>query len=182
MLFQELGKMKRTTIMSSIVMIAIGLIMIMIPVRYMSPLISVMGYALLVGSVAEILAYLESKKALINYIYLTGAIAAGLLGMYVLIIRSDVLVLMRLLFGVWLLADGIYNLYSAVTYARRAGSKVWGTLTVLSLIDITQGVILMICPWWYTPAQLKPVIGIMLLISSVISIIRVVLTWPIRNE
>lgn len=182
MLFQELGKMKRITIMSSIVMIAIGLIMIMIPVRFMSPLIYVMGYALLIGSVAEILAYFESKKALINYIYLTGAIAAGLLGMYVLIIRSDVLVLMRLVFGLWLVADGFYNLYSAVTYARRAGNKVWRTLTVLSLIDITQGVILLICPWWYTPAQLKPVIGIMLLISSVISIIRVVTTWPIRNE
>ncbi len=181
MLFQELGRMKRNTIMSSIIMIAIGLIMIMIPVRYMGSLISVMGYALLIGAVAIILDYLESKKVLINYIYLTGGIAAGLIGIYVLLVRSDILLLMRLLFGLWLFADGLYTLYSAVTFARRAGSKVWGTLTILSAIDLTEGVLLLLSPWWYTPAELKPVIGCLLLVSSVISIIRVALTWPIKN-
>ncbi len=181
MLFQELGKMKRDRIMTSIVMIAIGLIMIMSPVRYMAPLVSVMGYALLIGCTAMILDYFESKKALVNYIYLTGAIAAGLLGLYVLLIRSDILLLLRLLFGLWFLADGLYAYYNAVTFARRAGSKVWGTLTLLALIELVEGVILLISPWWYTPAEIKPVIGIMLLVSSVISIIRLILTWPIKG-
>ncbi len=181
MLFEELGKMKRDRIMSSIVMIAVGLIMIMIPVNYIGPLVSVMGYALLIGSAALILDYFESKKALMNYIYLTGAIAIGLVGMYVLVVRSDILLLLRLLFGLWLSVDGVYSLYSAVTFARRAGSKVWGTLLLLSLIETAEGVILLLSPWWYTPAEIKPVIGIMLLASSVISIIRVMLTWPIKN-
>ncbi len=181
MLFQELERMKRDRIMTSIVMIAIGLIMIMSPVRYMGQLVSIIGYALLIGCTAMILDYLESKKALMNYIYLTGAIAVGLLGMYVLLIRSDILLLLRLLFGLWFLADGMYAFYSAVTYARRAGSKVWSTLTFLALIESAEGVILLIGPWWETPAEIKPVIGIMLLVSSVISIIRLVLTWPIKS-
>ncbi len=181
MLFQELGKIKRDRIMSSIVMIAFGLIMIMIPVRYVGPLVSVLGYALQVIAVVMILAFLDSKKALMNYIYLTGGIAAGLIGLYVLVIRSDILFLMRLLFGLWLFGDGLYALYSAVTYARRAGSKIWGTLLLLSLIELANGVVLLICPWWDTPAELKPVIGIMFLVSSVISIIRLVLTWPIKG-
>ncbi len=181
MLFQEIGRMKRSAIMSSIVMIAIALIMIMSPVRYMGPLISIMGYALLVLSVVMILDYLESKRALINYIYLTAGIAVGLIGLYVLLIRSDLLLLMRLLFGLWLLAEGIYTLNNAVTYARRAGSKVWGTLTLLAVIELVLGVVLLFGPWWDETAELKTAIGIMLLVSSVISIIRLVLTWPIKN-
>ena len=43
MLFQELGKMKRTWIMRSIIMIAIGIVMIMCPVRYMGLLISALA-------------------------------------------------------------------------------------------------------------------------------------------
>ena len=40
MLFQELGKLKRSSIMTSIIMMAVGVLMIMCPAQYVSALVS----------------------------------------------------------------------------------------------------------------------------------------------
>ena len=181
MLFQELGKMKRTWIMTSIIMITIGIVMMVCPVRYMGMLISVMGYLLLVGSAVMILDFLSSKKVLINYVSLTAGLLVGVLGVLVLVERREVLRTLSLLFGILLVLEGINDLFNAFLYARRAGRAAWWILALLSVLTIVFGVILLINPWWDTPAVLKSVIGGMMLFSSVVSIIRVILTWPFRN-
>ena len=43
------------------------------------------------------------------------------------------------------------------------------------------GLVVLINPWWETPVKLKTAIGVMLLFSSVVSIIRVVITWPFKS-
>lgn len=182
MLFQELGKMKRSWIMTSLIMIAIGVVMIMCPVSYMGMLVSILGYVLLIGASTTILDFLSSKKVLINYIYLTGGLITGLLGLYVLLMRNEVLLILKLIFGLMLVVGGINDLRTAFTYARRAGSGVWKALVALSLVSIVFGVILLINPWWDTTEALKMVVGVMMLLSSVISIVRVILTWPFKNE
>ena len=182
MLFQELGKMKRTWIMTSIIMITIGIIMIMCPVRYTGMLISALGYLLLVLAAVMALDFLASKKVLINYVKLTAALFVGLLGMFILVNRGDVLPMLSLLFGLVLVVEGISDLFNAFMYARRAGRAAWWVLALLSVLTIAFGVILLINPWWDTASELKLVIGGMLLFSSVVSIIRIVLTWPFRDQ
>jgi uncharacterized membrane protein HdeD (DUF308 family) len=108
MLFQELGKVKRTWIMSSIILMVIGIGMLICPDKYMGLMVATLGYVLLVVATVFVLDFLSSKKALINYV-------------------------------------------------------------------------LLINPFWDTPAALKVVIGVMMLFSSVVSIIRTVLTWPIKT-
>lgn len=181
MLFQELGKMKRSWIMTSIILIAIGIVMIMCPVDYMGMLITVLAYLLLVLATVMGLDFLSSKKVLINYVSLTGGLFVGLLGLFVLTKRSDVLPMLGLLFGLVLVVEGLNDLFNAFKYTRRAGSTAWGMLALLSVLTIVFGVILLINRWWDTPEALKKVIGGMLLFSSVVSIIRVILTWPFRN-
>ena len=181
MLFQELGKMKRSWIMTSIIMIAIGVVMIMCPVRYMGMLVSALGYVLLVAATVMILNFLSSKKVLINYIALTGALFVGLLGLFVLVHRRDILQILSLVFGLVLVIEGLSDLYNAFMYARRAGRTAWWVLAVLSGLTVIFGLTLLINPWWDTPAALKQVIGGMMLFSSVASIISVILTWPFRN-
>ncbi len=181
MLFQELGKMKRSWIMTSIIMIAIGVVMIMCPVRYMGMLVSALGYVLLVAATVMILNFLSSKKVLINYIALTGALFVGLLGLFVLVHRRDILQILSLVFGLVLVIEGLSDLYNAFMYARRAGRTAWWVLAVLSGLTVIFGLTLLINPWWDTPAALKQVIGGMMLFSSVVSIIRVVLTWPFKR-
>ena len=180
MLFQELGSLKRTWIMTSIVMITIGIIMIMCPVRYMGMMISVLGYVLLVASAVMVLDFLSNKKVLVNYVSLTVGLLVGLLGMYVLVQRRDVLPVLSLLFGLVLVVEGLSDLFNAFMYSRRAGRAAWWILAVLSVLTIVFGLILL-NNRWDSPWILKNVIGGMLLFSSVVSIIRVILTWPFRN-
>ncbi|MDO5702228.1 MAG: DUF308 domain-containing protein [Lachnospiraceae bacterium] len=181
MLFQELGKVKRTWIMTSIVMITIAIIMIMCPVRYIGSLIATIGYLLLVWSVVTILDFISSKKVLINYIYLTGGLFLGLLGLFVLTNRLEVLPMLSLMFGLGLLAEGIADLFYSFMYTRRSGRTAWIVLVILSILTILCGLVLLTNPFWDTPVKLKLVIGLMLLFSSVVSIVRTVLTWPFSN-
>ena len=181
MLFQELGKMKRSWIMRSILLIGVGITMIMCPVRYLGMLISALGYVLLVWAVTIGLDFLSSKKVLINYFYLTAGMLIGLLGLFVLVQRRDILPILSLLFGLFMVGGGLYDLFNAFMYARRAGRAAWWILAVLSVLTIVCGVVLLINLWWDSTEHIKVVIGGMLLFSSVVSIIRVILTWPFRN-
>ena len=181
MLFQELGKMKRTWIMSSIVLMVVGIGMLICPDRYMGLMVAALGYVLLVLATVFVLDFLASKKALINYVFVTIGLFVGLLGLFVEMRRSDVLPMLSLIFGLVLLIEGLYELFNAFVYARRAGRTAWGVLALLSVLTVLFGVILLINPWWGTPAVLKAVIGVMMMFSSVVTIIRTVLTWPIKT-
>ena len=181
MLFQELGKMKRTWIMSSIVLMVVGIAMLICPDRYMGLMVAALGYVLLVLATVFVLDFLASKKALINYVFVTIGLFVGLLGLFVEMRRSDVLPMLSLIFGLALLIEGLYELFNAFVYARRAGRTAWGVLALLSVLTVLFGVILLINPWWRTPAVLKAVIGVMMMFSSVVTIIRTVLTWPIKT-
>ena len=101
MLFQELGKMKRSWIMTSLILIAVGIVMILCPVRYMRLMISALGYVLLVWATVLCLNYLSSSKTLMNYVSLAGALFIGILGLFVLVHRRDVLPTLGLLFGLF---------------------------------------------------------------------------------
>ena len=61
--------------------------------------------------------------------------------------------------------------------------KAWGVrLIALILGLIVCGLVVLINPWWSEPTKLFDVIGVMLLFSSVVSIVRLVLVWPIKGE
>ena len=182
MLFQELGKMKRSWIMTAVIMIAIGLLLIMCPAQYMGMLVSALGYVLLVCATVLTLGFLSSNKVLVDYISLTGGLLIALIGLFVLIQRRDILSMLGLVFGLVLVIEGLNDLFNAFVYVRRAGRTAWWVLAALSLLTVLFGIFLLINPWWNSPQVLKKVIGVMMLFSSVISIIRVVLTWPFRTE
>ena len=80
MLFQELGKLKRSSIMTSIVMMALGIMMIICPEPYIPSLVSALGYVMVIGATVVVLNFISGKKVLIQYIYFTFALIAGLLG------------------------------------------------------------------------------------------------------
>lgn len=182
MLFQELGKLKRSSIMNSIVMVAVGILMIMCPPQYVNSLVSVLGYGFLVFAAVQMLEFISGKRVLMNYIYLTGALILALIGIAVLVFDSDVVRVIGLVFGIWLMGVGAIGIINALLYARRAGRQGWQVLVVLSVLLILCGLIVLVNPWWSEPTKLFDVIGGMLLFSSVVSIVRLVLVWPIRGE
>lgn len=181
MLFQELGKLKRSSIMTSIIMMAIGIVMIMCPAQYVNLLVSTLGYAMVVFAIMYVLQFISGRRALMNYIYLTGALIVGLLGLAVLAVDNIVAVI-GLIFGLWVIADGGIGILHGMTFARRAERKGWQSLIVLGGLLVLFGLIVLINPWWNEPTILFDVIGCMLLFASGVSIVRLVYIWPIRAE
>ena len=181
MLFEELGKLKRSSIMTSIILMAVGIVMIICPAQYVDALVSVLGYGMVILATVWILNFISGRKALINYIYLTGALILALLGIGVLVL-DNVVLLIGIVFGLVLIGDGIISVINAWMYARRAQRKGWWLLVLLSVLMILFGLIVLVNPWWKEPTMLFDVIGGMLMFSSLVSIVRLIFNWPIKGE
>ena len=182
MLFQELGKLKRSSIMNSLILVALGILMIMCPQQYVNALVSTMGYGILIVSFVWILDFISGRKTLMSYVALTGALILLLLGCGTLFFEEDAVRIVALIFGLWLVGDGAVGIVNALMYARRAGRQGWWILIVLCALLIICGLIVLVNPWWNNPTMLFDVIGGMLLFSSVVGIVRLILIWPIKGE
>lgn len=84
--------------------------------------------------------------------------------------------------GFLLVLDGARTMFHAFTYARRSQRKGWWVLAILSLLLIVAGIIVLTNRWWDTPEMLMKVIGCAVFFSAIISAIRLIWTWPLRNE
>ena len=93
MLFQELSKIKRSSIMTSIILVAVGIVMIMCPAQYVDSLVSVLGYGMVIFAAVMMLNFISAKKSLINYIKFAGALVMMLLGISVLVFDNIVLII-----------------------------------------------------------------------------------------
>ena len=182
MLFQTVDNLKRQSIMVSIVLMAVGIVMIICPQRYELTLTSVLGYVLVIIATIWVLEFVASNKTLIRYIYFTIALIMDIAGMCVLFYRNDMLRVLGWLFGVILILDGAYGIFNAMTYARRSGRSGWQILVVLCSLLIVMGVILIFNPWWDSTHKLFVAIGVMLLISSAVDACKLIWIWPQRTE
>ena len=168
MLFQELGKLKRTSIMTSIIWMAVGVLMIICPEQYITSLVEVLGYGLLIFAVVMALDFISSKRVL-------------LLGIVVLV-DENVVRGIGLIFGLLLLVDGGTSMLITQLYVKRSQRKGWQSMVVLSALLILFGLIVLVNPWKDRIMTLFDIIGCMLLFSSVVSIIRLIYIWPIKGE
>ena len=181
MLFQELSKIKRSSIMTSIILVAVGIVMIMCPAQYVDSLVSVLGYGMVIFAAVMMLNFISAKKSLINYIKFAGALVMMLLGISVLVF-SNIVLIIGIVFGLVLIGDGILTIINTVLYVRRAQRKGWWFLVLLSVLMILAGLVILVNPWWSEPIKLFDVIGGMLLFSSLVSIVRLIIIWPIKDE
>lgn len=185
MLFQSINKFKRSSIIVSIVLMALGLIMVICPGRYVSSLISAIGYGSLILAAIMILEYLDSKRMMVNTIMLVCAIIIGLLGVSVLVFEEYILQILGWVFGIILFLQGIEMLYNALMYVRPSGRSGWWLLAILAVALIAAGVAIILnmwFMWWDTPKALLQIIGIALMFDAAVSIVRLVLIWPIQAE
>ena len=181
MLFQELGKLKRNWIMTSVIAMAVGVMLIICPAKYVNVVVAGLGYVLMVLATVMVLEFLSSKKTVMNYIWLAVALLTAIFGLTVLFYRDHVMRVLSLVFGIVLLLEGINDLFNAWMYARRAQRKGWVLLILLAVILIGFGILILWNPWFDSPRKLMQVIGGVLLFSSAVGILRVVLTWPFKN-
>ena len=188
MLFQELGKLKRTTIMFSIVMMTVGIVMILCPDSYTGALIDVLGFVALIAATVMVLEFIGGKRSAGDYISLTISLIIGILGLCVLVFNDETSTILHTLswiFGIFLIIDGIHSLLNALVYGRRAGRKGWWILAILAGLLMLFGVIMII--YFNLKDALKPhnllvTFGWLLLFSSAVGIVRLIMVWPIKKE
>ena len=181
MLFESLDKLKRSTLFSAILLIALGAIILICPEIYIPSLILVFGYTLVITAIVFLLDFLSSKKSLMGYLKFSGALVLLIIGLCVLIFRGNTMRILAWLFGFLLVVDGGRTLFNSFVYARRSRRRGWWVLAILAVLLIVVGVVLFLNPFWDTPVKLMKVIGCSLLFSAFINAIRLVWTWPIRN-
>ncbi len=182
MLFESLDKLKRNSIMSAILLIALGAIVMICPTEYISSLTLVFGYALIVVAIVMLLNFFSGNKSLMEYLKFSGALILGIIGICVLVFRGDVMRVLAWLFGFLLILDGTRTAIHSFTYARRSKRKGWWVLTILSALLIIIGIVLFANPWWDTPNMLMKAIGSAVFYAAIVSGVRLFWTWPFRKE
>ena len=182
MLFQALSKLKQKSIMTAVMMMALGLILVIWPGQYVPTLMWIVSGVLFICSMVMILNYIDSKKTVANYIKLGGALAVGIAGMLLMIFNVDTLDAISWIFGLLLVIDGVHSLAHTLMYARRAGRKGWWVMIPVSVIILARGVLVIIHPWWKTPDTLIHAAGWMVVGAAAAGILRVILTWPFNKQ
>lgn len=181
MLFEVLDKLKQQTVISTILMMVLGLFMLVIPVEYDGTLVHILGYVIVLLGSVMVWDFIGGDKKLVSCILFTFALLLILLGIYILASGDDILKVLSVLFGLLLIIDGLHSAVHAWMYARRARKKWWGVLLFLSILLIAAGVIILNNPWWHTAHSFVKVIGGIILFAAATGFIRLVLVWPIRK-
>ena len=181
MLFDSLDKIKRNSIMSAIILIALGAVILICPVTHVELLTLVLGYALAVVALVMMFNFASSNKSIMDYLKFVGALFIGIVGVCVLVFKNDIMTVLAWLFGFFLIFDGARTLFHSFTYARRSQRKGWWVLTILSILLIVAGIGVFANPWWDTPDKLMKVIGATILFASFVSVIRLIWTWPVKK-
>ena len=181
MLLDALGKIKQQTIITSIIMMILGLLMLIIPEKYDGTLVNILGYIILLLGGVMVWNFIGGKKELGAWILFTAALLLILLGIFVLLSGDDILKVLSVIFGILLIVDGLHSAVHAWMYARRSGRKWWWILLILSILLILAGITILNNPWWHTIHSFVKIIGGTVLFASAVGIIRLILVWPIRK-
>ena len=182
MLFDSLDKIKTNSIFSAILLTALGIVLLMFPEMYIPALILATGNILVIIALVMMMDFFSSKKFLVDYLSFMLALALLIIGMAVLIFKDDFMVVLSRLFGILLILDGARTTFHAFTYARRSERKGWQFLVALSILLILAGIGLFVNPWLNTPYSLLKGIGSAFFFSAIVSALRLIWTWPLRNS
>ena len=125
MLFQALGKIKQTTIMIAHVLIAVGVIMLLCPVEYVSSLVAVTGYIMLVLAAVMVFDFIGSRKKTSDYISFSVALVFILAGIAILVFKDDMLLVISIVYGSFLCWTE-FTAHFTVSYLRAGREKMDG--------------------------------------------------------
>ena len=181
MLFEVLDKLRQQTVISTIILMVLGLFMLVVPVKYDGIIVNILGYVIILLGAVMVWDFVAGEKKLSSCIIFTLALLLILLGIYILVSGDDILKVLSVLFGILLMIDGLHSGVHAWMYARRAGKKWWWILLILSCLLFAAGIIILNNPWWKTVHSFVKVIGGVILFAAAAGVVRLILVWPIRK-
>lgn len=182
MLFDELVRIRRSAIMSAIVLAFLGNVFMLLPTEMMGMVGDALGFALLVVGVEEMLEYRSSRKALIDYVKLVLALVGIAAAFVFLTMEGAFVVAFKTIVGFVPIVMGLVGIYVAFVFARRAGRKGWQTLVVLAGLLVVFGVFTIISPFVSDLAGAMRVASGTLMFSAILSILSIIWIWPSNKE
>ena len=187
MILDALIKIKRQSIIISILLMCLGIVMIGCPEKFVSSLIMISGYVMVIYAMEKTLEFLGGSGSIMQSISFVIAIIVGMVGLAVLVFNDNILSVLSWIFGAILILEGGNDFYYAFTFARRSGRSGWSILVIFALILIAAGAGLIIGQIYTsfaafkTAPSLMKTIGVALIIASVISALKLVWISPAKN-
>ena len=181
MLFQSLDKIKRSVLMSTVVLMFIGAVLLMLPEGYFSFLNFLTGFALSIVLALSVFSFIGERKTLMSYIKLTLGLLAGAWALAFFLFEGLLLSLLSWAVGVLPILLGVYGVCHAILFARRSGLKAWWILIVLSALLVVFGGFIFWNPWTDSTEAFVKIVGGTLLYSAGVSAVRLIWIWPIRT-
>ena len=90
MLFDALDKIRQQTVITSVLLMILGLLMLIIPVQHDQILVEILGYILLLVGGVMIWDFIAGRKKLSDCILFTAALLLVVLGLFILISGDDI--------------------------------------------------------------------------------------------
>lgn len=152
-------------LLTSIVMILLGLVMLLWPRRVMSTFMTILGFALLAGGAMSIWSWSRSRALDMSVMTLAQGIALAAAGLLMLLAPRKFISLIPIVVGIAVLLNGILNLAQAVDL-RRMGYPNWHVSLVLALLTLLFGMVIIARPF-KTMEMLVAGIGVALLYNGI---------------
>ena len=183
MLFEELDKLKRTILMTTIILVFIGILLLVLPKSYVPYLQPTIAFILLVIFCIIVFSFISSKKAIINYIILFFGLLAGLFGCLYFIFENFFIRTLYIFVGLVPILFCGYWTWQILTLKNLSKRKNWWLFLALAILMIGIGIFNFFNPWISNnEVALLKITGGTLVFSALISALRLIWVWPIKKS
>lgn len=160
---------KKGYIATSVILCAIGLLMVLKPALSLSLLGILVGIALIVSGIVKLGGYLSRDLYQLAFQFdLAFGILMIALGFVILLRPENTMNFLCIILGIAILADGLFKIQTSID-ARRFGLKTWWLILPLAILASTAGMILVLRPSQSTRV-LATIMGVSLLMEGMLSL------------
>lgn len=128
---------KRNNLLFAIILIALGINFIVFPKESQDMLIKIVCVICILSGLISLIFSFMAQKTLAIYISMLGSIAITVGGAYLFLNPSVVYTFINIVFGVFIVFNGVYQFIQSFTYSRRIGSFIFSAITIVLGVIVT---------------------------------------------
>lgn len=172
---KALKKIKWNVIISSVIYVALGVVLLLWPELLVKNICYVVGIIGIVVGIVNLIDYIRKDYTVDAYRYnLVYGLVSILFGVFIFIKVNDVITIIPILLGFAVTVSGLLKFQNALDLVRMKYQG-WGIVMIIALINIVFGVILVIDPFGMTEKVMSICIGIGMIYSGVSDLIATIM-------
>ena len=169
MIKKELNNVEKKNMLLSILLIALGILLVLKPDGVVNAIVIGIGAFLMVTAIIDLIFYFMNAKLGGNFINLSKGIIEFIGGIFLMFRSEAVISLFPVVIGLIIIFSSIFKLYVALSI-KSIDSKKWIPNFVLSILCILFGVVIVLNPF-ETLTSIVRLAGIVLIVSEVLNLI-----------